>query len=156
MRADVRAIQSPLARDEPLAAQAYSATRCKDLNGPSQHSATRVRLNMMHRVHGPSSGQSGHCLSSCRYVAGAPSRRAWTCVAHGKRRKRRPKESLAEDVPEMTEGVKASFYLRFCDVLGEDPSTAMRKIVDGTRSVLEATRRRARVAIGNCSGGPGG
>lgn len=88
-----------------------------------------------------SPGQTGHCLSSCRYVAGAPSRRARVCTAHGKRRKSKPQESMDDGAPEMTEGVKASFYLRFCDVLGEDPSTAMRKIVDGARLVYICKHR---------------
>jgi hypothetical protein len=45
----------------------------------------------------------------------------------------------------MTEGVKASFYLRFSDVLGDDPSTAMRKIVDGKRPDMTTPPRIRRV-----------
>eukprot|EP00892_Ulva_mutabilis_P004089 jgi/Ulvmu1/2051/UM120_0047.1 len=76
-------------------------------------------------------GQVAQCFSSSRNLADVAHRRDQRCVAHAKRKKIKPKSEVVEDAPDMSEEVKASFYLRFSDVLGEDPATAMQKIVDG-------------------------
>ena len=89
--------------------------------------------------------QTGQSHCPCRSLGAVQYQRDRKCLAHAKRRKSTPKTETDEEVPDMTEGVKASFYLRFSDVLGDDPSTAMRKIVDGKRPDMTTPPRIRRV-----------